>query len=150
MTKFIVDNQEVIIDDEDAKFFMENRWNITNGYVRKLASGRTKTRYLHQFISGIYDGRVDHINRNRLDNRKENLRRATHSQNLANRGLQSNNTSGYKGVRFRAERGTYEARIKVTGVELFIGSYKTAVEAAQAYNQRALIEFGEFANLNKI
>ena len=92
------------------------------------------------------DDIVDHINQDPLDNRRQNLRLATRSQNAANLGPYANNTSGYKGVDFN--RGKWRARITQDGVRYFLGTFDTAEDAARAYDQKALELFGEFASLN--
>ena len=93
---------------------------------------------------------IDHINGNGLDNRKENLRLCNSTQNAANTGLWSTNTSGYKGVRLQKRTGKYEAYIIIKNRPNHLGTFTDAKLAAQAYNNAALNIFGEFAGLNKI
>jgi hypothetical protein len=90
---------------------------------------------------------VDHINRDKLDNRPVNLRLATPAQNRANTGRQRNNSTGYKGV-FR-DKGKFRAKIKANGIQRFLGSYSTAEAAAAAYDCAALKAFGSFALTNQ-
>jgi hypothetical protein len=89
---------------------------------------------------------VDHINRHKLDNRPENLRLATTSQNRANTGKQRNNSTGYKGVYL--DRGRFRAKIKANGVQRFLGSYSTPEAAAAAYDRAATAAFGRYALTN--
>lgn len=92
------------------------------------------------------DEYVDHINGDKYDNRPENLRLATRSQNAANQGLTSQNTSGYKGVSQYGNK--YRSRIKYKQKLIYLGSYNTKEEAVVAYDKAALHYFGEFAKLN--
>lgn len=92
---------------------------------------------------------ADHRDGNTLDNRRGNLRPATCAQNCRNRRKASNNTSGYKGVCFRKDRGTWLASIRTGGPKLTkLGTFKTAELAARAYDAAAAQHFGEFAVLN--
>jgi hypothetical protein len=95
--------------------------------------------------SGIY---VDHINRNGLDCRKENLRIATNSQNNMNRGMFKNNTSGYRGVHRKGNM--WRAMIYVSGKQIRLGTFKNIKDAASAYNAAAIQYHGEFASLNDV
>jgi len=102
--------------------------------------------YLHQI--GTLPDLLDHIDGNRANNRIENLRPATNSENLANRCAPKNNTSGYKGVWVDARRKTnsYQARCG----NKYIGSFKTAEDAAKAHNIAALERYGQYALLNPV
>jgi hypothetical protein len=93
---------------------------------------------------------VDHKDRNRLNNQRENLRSATRSQNGANRGKQTNNTSGFVGVSYYKQKNKYTAQIHYKGKKKCIGYYDNKIDAAKAYNRYALFYFGEFAVLNII
>lgn len=94
---------------------------------------------------------IDHVNRDKLDNRVSNLRLASRTSNSGNRGPNSNNKSGYKGVNLYDEsRGVWRAQIMISGKKVSIGYYITAEEAAIAYNKKAVETFGEFAFLNDV
>ena len=91
---------------------------------------------------------IDHINRDKLDNRLENLRLVTSSQNAVNSGLFANNRTGYRGV---CKHGrNYRARIRFMDNLICIGTFETPQQAAKAYNAKALELFGEYAYLNAI
>jgi hypothetical protein len=141
---------EFLIDTKDYEKLKSFTWHRTNvGYAATKIEG-TETK-LHRFIMNApADIQVDHINLNRYDNRKLNLRFATHKENHRNVGLQSNNTSGVKGVRYYKARSKYVAKIKVDGKSIHLGYYTTLLEAACAYDQAALKYFGEFAWLNNL
>lgn len=104
--------------------------------------------YLHRLIMGEPEGlEVDHRNGDGLDNRRQNLRVATHAQNLANQRLSAANTSGFKGVSFDRTRPNkpWAAYIKHGGRKLFLGRHETREAAAAAYDAKARELFGEFA-----
>lgn len=134
-----------IIDKEFAHLD-KYKWSLSiRGYVTK-----DRGDYLHHMIIGKpQKGKaVDHINRDRLDNRKENLRIVDYFQNAQNISIQKNNTSGYRGVWKKGNR--WQADIKVNYKKLSLGSYATKEEAALAYNKAATEHFGEYAVLNII
>lgn len=142
-----------IIDDEDFDRVSQYKWAAhwspgMNAY-RAVRSENKKTIYLHRFILKAPEGLVvDHINRDMLDNRKENLRLATVSQNQQNRNSKSKNTTGYKGVSYYKPLGKYKAQIHKMGIAKHIGYYETAIEAAKAYDEKAKEIFGKFARTN--
>lgn len=119
----------------------------SHGYARTGIDGSGEPlEYLHRFIMGEPKGKVvDHINGNRLDNRRVNLRICEHKENMWN---SKPVTAGYKGV---YENGfSWIAQIMADGVIHHIGSYRTQEEAALAYNEKALELHGEFAYLNVV
>jgi HNH endonuclease/AP2 domain len=108
-----------------------------NGYVVRTrhAAGRAKKFRLHRVVLELKPGdpEVDHINGNRLDNRRSNLRVASHSENEQNRhGLSANNTSGYRGVTWNKRARKWSARAKLNGHSHFLGYFDTPEEANDA------------------
>ena len=99
---------------------------------------------------GVYPDEIDHINQNKHDNRLENLRVCSRSQNTGNVGLRSTNVTGYKGIWFAKHAGRWRAAIKIDGCSIHIGYFDTPESAALAYNRAALEHFGEFAHLNDV
>jgi hypothetical protein len=93
---------------------------------------------------------VDHINRDTLDNRIENLRAATRKHNSYNMTSHEGASSGYLGVSWNKERKNWRAQIQIDGNKHNLGGYKGEVEAAIAYNKAAKKHFKEYANLNII
>jgi hypothetical protein len=143
--------KEALVDDEDYDECMTLPWvaKLSNGRVWYAA--RTETDedgrydiYLHNFIMQPADGfRVDHIDRNGLNCIRSNMRLYSGwGQNMANRILP--NSSGYKGVSVTPQ-GRYRAVIRKDGVLHNIGTFTTAEEAAEAYRQKAVELFGEYA-----
>lgn len=112
-----------------------------------------KTYYAHRIAWLLHtgkmpDGQIDHINGVRTDNRIENLRLATHSQNCRNSKSRSASTSPYLGVSYNTSRSKWEVRIKVGNRLLFGGMFSDEVAAAKSYDRMAAQYFSEFARLN--
>jgi hypothetical protein len=108
-------------------------------------------RYLSHRLAWLYvtgewpADQLDHINMNREDNRFANLRQATNSQNTMNRVKQSNNSSGFKGVKFHKRSGLWHAQIAVDGKVHSLRYHKTPEEAAEAYKRAAQKFHGKFS-----
>lgn len=143
--------QVFIFDTKNYSMVKKYTWSIsTNGYVvTNLGYGEILT--LHSLILGNKRGLfIDHISRNKLDNRIQNLRHVTHQQNTHNSGINKNNSTGYKGVYFDKSRKKYASEIMCSRKKYYLGRFDTAIEAAKAYNQKAIELFGEYAFLNEI
>jgi hypothetical protein len=137
------------VDDSDRDRVTGYRWRLHEDGYAVAGGGKTFVR-MHRLIFGTARGQqVDHIDRNRLNNQRANLRAATASQNAANRGLRSNNTTGYKGVVLVRKSGRYQARTMVSGACRSLGHYDTALEAAVVYDRVVTEIHGEFAATNK-
>jgi hypothetical protein len=102
----------------------------------------------HHVMQTVAGQRVDHINRNPLDNRRRNLRLCTHAENNRNKRMRSDNTSGYRGVIRDGRRGHWRAVIGSDGEHHYLGSFRGAKDAARAYDAAALVLHGSFASLN--
>lgn len=151
-----------IIDNEMYDRVMRFKWHVfiakrKNGNVYYASTGIHKglirtTFFIHQLIMNFPQRgfEVDHINRNGLDNRIQNLRICTPSQNKMNMKPPVNKSSIYKGVVRRIKNKTFESCIFVNGRSIYLGRFKSEVDAAIAYNNAALKYFGEFAWLNTI
>lgn len=96
------------------------------------------------------DLEIDHIDGNGLNNLKENLRTATRSQNGINRGPNSRNMSGYKGVTWNRARLKWQAQIGLRKEIIKLGVFRDVKGAARAYNRAAYHYFREFAWLNPV
>lgn len=150
-----------IVDDEDYKFLNQWKWQLQpNGYVVRgthIGSKKDGTRkhiniYMHRLLMKTPEGMcTDHINMNKLDNRKPNLRICTYRQSALNRGRHKDNISGYKGVNYhntKWRRKKWRAEIKYKDKCINLGYRKTSKEAAYLYDQVAMQLFGEFAKTN--
>jgi hypothetical protein len=96
----------------------------------------------------FFEDEVDHKDRDALNNQFENLRPATKSQNAMNRGLRSDNSTGYKGVCMCKVGGKFQAQIVLRGRAIYLGRFCSSLDAAKAYDKAAIQYFGEFAVLN--
>lgn len=117
----------------------------------RLGVCRRSSPYMHRVIMGLKLGdkrTVDHINRNGLDNRKENLRIATKQQNTMNRRANVNKPHKYKGIYFHKHARSWHSRIVFNGKTNSLGFHKTPELAAIAYNKKAKELYGEYACLN--
>lgn len=152
MTKNIplTQGQVAIVDDNDFVELSEYNWYFHHGYaVRRGPRPIKKMIPMQVHLMNPENGNVvDHINGNKLDNTKLNLRVCTVRQNHANTSIRSDNTSGYKGVSFDKFRNKFAASLSCDGKCHHAGRYETAEEAARAYDDCAKRYFGEFAKLN--
>jgi len=146
-----------IVDDEDYNRVMEaissrSKWYILSPPPSKkfYAFDGSHRLSIHRVVMNAPKGfDVDHINGDPLDNRKENLRICTRSQNCQNKSVRADSKSGFKGVdqratRFRAYIGDPNRKNR----HINLGYYTTAEEAARAYDKKATELHGEFATLN--
>lgn len=118
---------DVEIDEQDVILFSTRDWFINNGYLRNRQLG-----FFHNYIFPPPVGLVvDHINRNKLDNRRENLRHVTQSDNLRNSKDRKSKT-GIRGV--CENKGKYQVKIKIDKQLKCFGTYETLEEAEQVSN----------------
>lgn len=132
----ISQNKQAIVDDEDFARVINWRWSHHHtGYVVR---GKPQIS-LHRFIMGAKKGQyVDHVNGDRLDNRKENLRFCTRKQNQWN-------TRSYDGIHWRGDREAWIVRMRVDGRMKYIGYFKEKKDAEEARRQASLKYHGRFS-----
>jgi len=143
----------VLIDATDYDWLNQYTWHvISNGYAKAWV--KDDMMFMHRLILGLKrnDGiRTDHINGNKLDNRRSNLRIATRSQNRANTKhykKRSPNASRFKGVRWVKKTSKWRAIIFTNGRAISLGHFHDEEEAARAYDKAAIDTWGEFARTN--
>ncbi|KKN71936.1 hypothetical protein LCGC14_0415820 [marine sediment metagenome] len=143
-----------IIDTADCWLF-KYKWNVT-GVGRYLYAargnlqdnGKRRLELMHRKIMDAPKGMVvDHINHNTLDNRRANMRVCTNSQNSCN-SLPVEGSSKYKGVHWSEYQERWVAQIKLDYKYHNVGVFKDEIKAAEAYDEKAIELFGEFAYLN--
>lgn len=148
---FTAKNEAFYFDLEDYDIIKNIGWSCNSqGYIIGNITINGKQRHigLHRLIMGSPEKMmVDHINGNKLDNRKSNLRICNNKENTRNSSVQKRNKLSAKGVSI-THSNTYQAQIQVDGKLKYLGSYKTIKEAADAYDLAAQKYFGEFARLN--
>lgn len=139
----------VLVDDDDFEKLSRYKWHFGGGYAKRteyINKKRNRIHLMHREILGEKNTKdIDHINCNRLDNRKTNLRFCTKSENGANRGKNKNNTSGYKCVYFREDRKKWCAYIHKDKRKIHIGYFNKVKDAINARMEKSVELFGEFA-----
>lgn len=144
------------VSNEDLDWVLNFKWCVdTKGYIQRSYSinGVIKKAVLHRVICemmelNINNQSIDHIDCNRLNNCRNNLRIATRSQNNFNQKIRSNNTSNYKGVSWCKQAGKWRVRIYIDKKEKHVGFFDCPIKGAIAYDIRAFEEYGEFAHFN--
>ncbi|MDE2434711.1 MAG: HNH endonuclease [Sphingomonadales bacterium] len=143
----------VLVSDCDFEALSAFRWHLHSAgyaYRAQKKSGKQTNFLMHrQIMQPEKSMLVDHINGNRLDNRRENLRLATHAQNACNNAAIVG-TSARRGVSWHTSRGKWRATIKVDGRARHVGYFATEDDAAAAYDKAATDLHGEFARLNEV
>lgn len=123
----LTQNKESFIDDEDFEDINKYKWYLSKGRNTNYAEARVngKKIRMHKFIMNNLDkiGIIDHIDRNGLNNQKENLRIVSFRQNLMNSKIYKNNTSGTRGVYFHNASKKWEANIRHKGKTIHLGTF---------------------------
>jgi hypothetical protein len=150
----LTQQQVALVDDEDYEYL--NQWNW---YAQKSANtfyavrndysnNKHKRVFMHKLIMTMCNKKVDHIDRNSLNNQKSNLRYATRSQNSIN--VIHKNLSGYRGVSYHKRLKKFIVQIRINGRNRHFGYFDNLILAAKKYNFLAKKYHGEFAILNSI
>lgn len=147
-----------VVDDEDYEFLAQWKWHaLPNGSGHSYAARNSRISdgrksgepqrviFMHRvLLSTPADMVADHISGDTLDNRRANLRNATHTQNMQNRAKHRRGASEHKGVTWDKARRKWSACLQADNKTHFIGRFATEEEAAAAYAARAAVVFGEF------
>lgn len=143
-----------LVDDEDFDLVSRYKWHVLKRKNGRCYAGTQslKTRlYMHRLILNLDDKniQVDHKDNNGLNNQRHNMRECIKSQNMHNVGNKYG-SSIYKGVYFNNKSKKWRSQIKCNNIKINLGSFANEVEAAIAYNNKAVELHGDFARLNII
>jgi len=141
--------QVSLIDKDDLDIVKDYGWysnykKSTNSYYAKTEINNKAISMHRLILDAPKDKQVDHVDHNGLNNRKSNLRLCNQSENSRNKRMQSNNTSGFRGAYLEKKTGKYKARIMVNRKQMYLGSYETAKEASDVYQEAAKRLHGKF------
>ena len=147
-----------LVDDEDYEWLSQYNWHL---YTRKKSetiyantniyiNNKRTTKKLHNLLINPSKGfEVDHIDRDGLNNQKENLRIVTRSQNCINRSKFRNTTSKFKGVTWHKDNKKWLAQIRLNKKKYYLGEFINEIDAAKAYNKAAKKLHNRYAVLNE-
>lgn len=136
--------EEFYFDLEDYDKIKGYCWRKNHGYLEANDSNH-KTIKMHRLLTDFKYEFIDHKNRKRYDNRKENLRPATKSENSQNQSKSNRNKTGFIGVNWRKRDGVWSAIIRVNGKQKWLGQFQTKEEAIKARLEAELKYYKEFA-----
>lgn len=150
--------KSALVSDEDYDYLNQWKWCVNGGgYATRSyrADGRKRYWRMHRIVvERTMDGPIpeglfpDHIDGDRLNNQRENLRLVTSSQNSMGRKSRAGSASQYKGVFLCVPTRHWEAIIGVAGQKIYLGTFSLETDAARAYDKAAREHFGEYARLN--
>ena len=147
----LTEGKFAIVDPDDFEKLKNYGWYLSRdfyAYAHEETNGKRKTFCMHRKIMNPQDGFIiDHKNRNKLDNRKANLRPVTHSQNSSNKATKPH-SSIYKGVSWNKGMKKWKSCIQHLGKYIHLGYFDDEVEAGKAYDQAAKKYHDQFAVLN--
>lgn len=130
----------ICVDICDYELVKNYYWDVYNGYAQTQIKTpdckkcRRKRLFLHRLILGQPENgfEIDHIDRNKLNNRRSNLRFVSHFDNMQNREIPENNTSGFKNVSFDKNKNKFIGYFTYNSKRYYAGAYKTASDANDA------------------
>jgi hypothetical protein len=141
-----------IIDSADAHLLAAYNWKaqlsgkVVYAVRNEMVNGKWVTHRMHQIVKGRIEGKeVDHIDGNGLNNRRSNLRHATHAENMRNQRVRADNTSGSAGVHFHKRDKKWVAYINCDGSRRNLGHHKCRTSALVAYAKASKLLHGEFS-----
>lgn len=146
-----VSGEEFYVDVEDLHKISDKAWSLTKkGYLRHMyrdENNNTRSYSMHQYILGVVGKKVqvDHIDRNKMNNRKSNLRICDSFGNARNRGERKNNTSGFTGVIYKKSENKWYASFSINKKRKYIGGFDDFKDAVIARYRAEQEYYGEYA-----
>lgn len=146
-----------LVDDDDFEPLSHWSWYLCSaGYARRTTwyrdeHGVQKPSYHHMhhcLFRPVFGFQIDHINGDRLDNRRSNLRMVTPQQQTWNRKIFSTNTTGFRGVKAIKGTSKFGASIHGNGIKVWLGTFNTAIEAHEAYVAASIKYYGDFRRID--
>ena len=144
---FAVVDEDLFDDINSFKWTAFEHGNTVYAVCSELKYTTGRSGFMHRYIMGNNSPMIDHANGNGLHNYRSNLRECTNSQNQQNRKKSTGCLSIFKGVTV-SKYNKFFATIRLGNKTTFIGSFSNEIEAAKAYNEKAIALFGEFAKVN--
>jgi hypothetical protein len=141
-----------LVDDDMFEYLNQWKWHysLSNKYAERTVRIGEKFKCIkmqYLVIDHVTEMEIDHIDHDRLNNTRDNLRTCTHVQNMQNTVRYSNNTSGYKGVYWEKCRKKWRALIKYDGKRKHLGYFDSVEDAALSYGKAAKLYFGEYSGI---
>lgn len=122
-------NREAIVDEDLLEMLSMISWGYSNGYAVGYPVRGERQVTMHRLIMGFPPDQIDHINRNKLDNRRCNLRVADYSLNSINRGLFRTTKSGHHGIGWDTRKNKWTVRIRRNDIRYFVGLFSDLEQA---------------------
>lgn len=140
------------VDDCDFDALNKFNWSLMgHGYASRveIVNGKRHNIHMHRVIMGTPEGMdTDHINMDRIDNQRHNLRICTRSENIMNQPKYKKGNSIFRGVHFNKKSGKWVATAHKQRKVFNLGYFKTPEEAARVYNKKVLELYGSFSKVN--
>jgi hypothetical protein len=141
-----------------SDFYLLNQWHwfaipskktetVYVGRMERKSDGTNRLVLMHRFVVGCEED-VDHIDRDGLNNTRDNLRPCSETLNAGNQRLHKSNKSGYKGVSWHIPTQKWICKIYFQNKQFHLGLFEDKIACARRYDRKALELFGEFARLN--
>jgi hypothetical protein len=155
----LTQDQYALVDNEDYTELSNYNWyasfdiDIKGYYATRVDYSKDKPEriLMHRFVMNVLKGEyIDHKNHKTLDNRKQNLRICSCSQNAMNRKGCKNTSSKFKGVTWDKKSNKWHVQIFVKGKQKYLGLFELEIEGAKIYNKYAKKYFGNYVFLNDV